>query len=64
MPFRLVSHGEQKEHRVPKPVMGHLKKAGVGPVARLQECRTDSPDQYEVGQSLTLIVSKASRRLM
>jgi len=49
-----IGHGEQKEHRVPKPVMGHLKKAGVGPVARLQEFRTDSPDQYEVGQSLTV----------
>ena len=49
-----IGHGEQKEHRVPKPVMGHLKKAGVGPVARLQEFRTDSPDQYEVGQSLSV----------
>ena len=49
-----IGFGSQKEHRVPKPVMGHLKKAGVGPVAQLQEFRTDSPSDYEPGQNLTV----------
>ncbi|SVD27421.1 uncharacterized protein METZ01_LOCUS380275 [marine metagenome] len=49
-----IGFGEQKEHRVPKPIMGHLKKAGVGPIARIQEFRTNSPHEYELGQSLTV----------
>ena len=49
-----IGFGEQKEHRLPKPIMGHLKKAGVGPIARIQEFRTNSPHEYELGQSLTV----------
>lgn len=49
-----IGFGEQKEHRLPKPIMGHLKKAGVAPIARIQEFRTNSPHEYELGQSLTV----------
>jgi large subunit ribosomal protein L3 len=49
-----IGYGEQKEHRVPKPVLGHLRKAGVGPVATLQEFRTDTPNDFEPGQTLTV----------
>ena len=49
-----IGFGEQKEHRVPKPVLGHLQKAGVGPVAQLQEFRTNDPSEYEPGQTLTV----------
>ena len=49
-----IGYGEQKEHRVPKPVLGHLRKAGVGPLSTLQEFRTDTPSDFEPGQSLTV----------
>ena len=49
-----IGYGEQKEHRVPKPVLGHLKKAGVAPVSTLQEFRTETPSDYEPGQILTV----------
>lgn len=49
-----IGYGEQKEHRVPKPVLGHLQKAGIGPVATLQEFRTDTPNDFEPGQTLTV----------
>ena len=49
-----IGFGEQKEHRVPKPVLGHLKKAGVGALTQLQEFRTDQPSEYEPGQNLTV----------
>ena len=49
-----IGYGEQKEHRVPKPVLGHLRKAGVGPVAAIQEFRTDTPSDFEPGQTLTV----------
>jgi large subunit ribosomal protein L3 len=49
-----IGYGDQKEHRVPKPVLGHLRKAGVGPVATLQEFRTDTPSDFELGQTLTV----------
>ncbi|MDE0819913.1 MAG: 50S ribosomal protein L3 [Opitutales bacterium] len=49
-----IGYGEQKEHRVPKPVLGHLRKAGVGPVATIQEFRTDTPSDFEPGQTLTV----------
>jgi large subunit ribosomal protein L3 len=49
-----IGYGEQKEHRVPKPVLGHLRKAGVGPLATLQEFRTDTPNDFEPGQTLTV----------
>lgn len=32
-----LGFGEQKEQRVSKPMMGHFKKAGTGPVKRLAE---------------------------
>jgi large subunit ribosomal protein L3 len=49
-----IGYGEQKEHRVSKPVLGHLRKAGVGPMATLQEFRTDTPSDFELGQTLTV----------
>jgi len=45
---------KQKEHRMTKPLKGHFKKADVGPMKYLKEFRCDDPDQYELGQEITV----------
>lgn len=50
-----IGYGPQKESRLNQPALGHLKKAGVQPVRRLQEFRTEeTSESYEVGQELTV----------
>ncbi len=49
-----IGFGAQKEQRMNKPSLGHLKKAGVAPVSQLNEFRTEQPDQYKVGDVLTV----------
>ncbi|MGA2051846.1 MAG: 50S ribosomal protein L3 [Opitutales bacterium] len=48
----------QKEHRLPKPALGHLKKAGLNGsdnlVSHLSEFRTASAPEYKVGDVLTV----------
>ncbi len=45
---------EKKDHRTTKPLKGHFKRAGVKPMKYLKEFRCDNPDQYELGQELTV----------
>ncbi len=40
------------ERRLTKPALGHLGKAGVGPVRRLAEFRPDEGEELEAGQAL------------
>jgi len=49
-----IGFGKTKEHRVSQPVLNHLKKAGVDPVAKLVEFRTESTEEYKVGDVLTV----------
>ena len=44
----------QKEQRLNKPALGHLKKAGVAPVAILGEFRTEGAPEYKIGDVLTV----------
>ncbi|HAF70231.1 MAG: 50S ribosomal protein L3 [Acetothermia bacterium 64_32] len=44
--------GEVKEKRLPKPLQGHFRKAGVPPRRRLYEARVEDPDAFQVGQTL------------
>lgn len=48
-----VGVGEQKEKRLSKPVLGHMKKAG-GMFKRLKELRTDEVGETKVGQRFTV----------
>lgn len=49
-----IGYRKQKEHRMTKAELGHLKKADVDPVAELSEFRTvDEPD-VKVGDTLTV----------
>ena len=51
-----VGYGALNERRAAKllnkPQMGHIKKAGVGPVRTLRELRFDDCSSYEVGQEI------------
>lgn len=47
-----VGFGRKKDKKVTKPIKGHQDKAGKGYFRYMKEFRTDSPEQYEVGQEL------------
>lgn len=49
-----IAYGPQKEHRLSKPELGHLKKAGVAPHTHLGEIRLDGPPEFKVGDILTV----------
>src|SRR5262249_7269244 len=49
---------EPKRRKVPKPMAGHFKKAGVGAVRVLREVRIESADGYQVGQLLSVDLFK------
>ncbi len=46
--------GVKKAKRVNKPMQGHLKKSGEAMFAYLREVPVDNPEDYRLGQSLTL----------
>ena len=53
----------QKEHRLSKAALGHFKKAGVEPVAELQEFRTNGDADVNVGDVLTAEKSEAGQKI-
>lgn len=48
----------KEARKVNKPLMGHFKKAGVGPCYFLREFRVEEVDGFEVGQEVTLSLFK------
>ncbi len=53
----------QKEHRLSKAEIGHLKKAEVEPVAELSEFRTNGETDFKVGDVLTVEHFKAGQKI-
>ncbi len=53
-----IGFGAQKEQRVSKPSLGHLKKAGVAPVRKLMEFRVENASEYKPGDVLTVSAFK------
>ncbi len=49
-----IGFGAQKEHRMSKPELGHLKKSGATPVTHLTEFRTKAAPEHKVGDILTV----------
>ncbi len=49
-----IGYRPQKAHRLSKAALGHFKKAGVEPVAELQEFRTNGDSEVNVGDVLTV----------
>jgi large subunit ribosomal protein L3 len=53
--YRAVQLGfaDAHERRTTKPILGHLAKAGVGPVRRLAEFRVGEDEALDAGQALS-----------
>ncbi|MDR2845327.1 MAG: 50S ribosomal protein L3 [Puniceicoccales bacterium] len=49
-----IAFGPQKEQRLSKPELGHLKKANVAPHSHLREIRFDAAPTLKVGDVLTV----------
>jgi len=49
-----LGFGERKDKRTPKPMKGHLGKAGVSPKRMLREFRVDSAEGFEAGKDVTV----------
>jgi large subunit ribosomal protein L3 len=49
-----VGYGAISEKAINKPKMGHLTKAGAGPLRHLHEYRLADSGEYELGQQLTV----------
>jgi large subunit ribosomal protein L3 len=49
-----IAFGPQKEQRLSKPELGHLKKAGVEPHSHLREIRFEAAPELKVGDVLTV----------
>jgi large subunit ribosomal protein L3 len=47
-----IGYGECKEKALNRPLLGHLKKSGAGPVRHLEESRLEDVSAYELGQQL------------
>lgn len=54
-----IGFGDQKEHRVNKPSLGHFKKAGSTPKRFVKEVRGVNLDEYEVGKEITVSIFEA-----
>ena len=54
---------EKKKFRVNKPLQGHLKKSGEQCFAFLREFLVDNPDEYSLGQELSLEMFKIGERV-
>jgi large subunit ribosomal protein L3 len=54
-----VGYDSIKEKKTTKPILGHLKKSGVGPVKVFKEFRIDDPAQFQLGQEIRVDVFKA-----
>ena len=58
-----IGYRAQKEHRLSKGELGHLKKAEVDPVAELSEFRTNGETDVKVGDFLTVEHFKAGQKI-
>ena len=49
-----LGFGQRKASRVNRPLKGHLKKSGGGLFSTLREFPVDNPDDFTLGQEITL----------
>jgi large subunit ribosomal protein L3 len=49
-----LGFGDKKKSRVNKPLAGHFKKSGDEVFAYVREFEVENPDEYSVGQEITL----------
>jgi len=53
-----LGFGERKKNRINKPLKGHLEKSKEGGSAYLREFSVENPDEYVIGQRVTLDIFK------
>ena len=58
-----VGYDEIKENKVKKPEKGHFDKAEVEYKKYLREFRVDNPDDYEIGQEITVDIFEAGEKI-
>jgi len=58
-----LGFGEKKESRVNKPLKGHFAKSGDKCFAVMGEFRVDNPEDYEIGQEITLDMFDVGERI-
>ncbi len=58
-----IGYREQKEQRMSKGELGHLKKAAAGPVSELSEFRTNGENEVNVGDVLTVEHFKEGQKI-
>jgi len=49
-----LGYDETDERRLTRPLAGHFKKAGIAPQRRLFEVRVDDPENYNVGDLVSV----------
>lgn len=58
-----VGFEETSEKKVNKPLLGHFKKAGVGPFRILKELKVEDPENYQIGQVIDLTIFNEGERI-
>jgi large subunit ribosomal protein L3 len=58
-----LGFGEKKPSRVNRPLTGHFNRSGQGCYAFLREVPVDNPDEYSLGQTISLDVFKIGERI-
>jgi len=58
-----IGYEEIAERKLNKPKLGHLKKANVKPLRILKEVRVENPDEYELGQEITVSLFEEGQKI-
>ena len=58
-----LGFGEKKKNRVGKPLQGHFAKSGDKLFSVLREFRIDNPEDFQVGQEITLDIFKVGDKI-
>lgn len=58
-----LGFGQKKKSAISKPKAGHLKKSGDGCFSVLKEFQVEKPEDYQLGQSITLEVFTVGERV-
>lgn len=58
-----IGFGERKAKRINKPTRGHLKSSGAHSFASLREVPVDNPEEYTLGQSVSLDIFNVGERV-
>ncbi len=58
-----LGYGRVKAKNVPKPLLGHFKRAGVEPRRFLREFRVDDVSGFKVGQEITVEIFEEGEKI-